>query len=521
MERCDRPDEALQVMADAAAIDPRNAAVPLRTAKLQFRRRQFDAQAAALDDAEQLFRDRSNAEGVGEVLATRGMLDAERGRLDAAGAALAKASELAAGLEDVRLRIRVLIQQAIVRRKQGDAAGAARLLEEATALARRENLEPLTVDGLFALGNLHIVRLELADAEKLFTQVLGIAQAYRHELHQAGAWLSLATVFIPQGQPARAEEALLTARRYFERTGYTRRVADCDALLGQVLVQLARYDEAVARFEREREAARRQGDAPQEERAQSNLASVLASVGDYPKALAEYRAVRERRRLSGRKPDEVYAALNVADMHSRMGRFDDADAAFADAARIGVETPDVVSQALRMQAALALRRGDNQRALRDASRVVTLRAAIPERLTRAALIACLAAARLGLRAESERMCGRALADTKDPGRVALWIETRLAVAEQHLAFGNRAAADGVLREVEPVLGKTSYEDRWRIPALALAAGAAGRDLAAERAALTRELETLRLKWGDPAVYEEWARRADVRALLAAAAPRGR
>ena len=122
MERCDRPDEGQALMAAAARIDPLNAAVPLRQARLSARRRDFKAAMASLDTAEKLFRDRNNVEGVGEVLTLRGTFQVEQDLLGDAAATLAKASDVATSLDDVRQQIRVRLQQAIIHRKQGDVA---------------------------------------------------------------------------------------------------------------------------------------------------------------------------------------------------------------------------------------------------------------------------------------------------------------------------------------------------------------------------------------------------------------
>jgi hypothetical protein len=64
--------------------------------------------------------------------------------------------------------------------------------------------------------------------------------------------------------------------------------------------------------------------------------------------------------------------------------------------------------------------------------------------------------------------------------------------------------------MEPLGG---HHELWRVLALLSAArhGTARASEGSER--LTRELESLRLKWGEMA-YDGWLRRPDVRALLA-------
>ena len=113
---------------------------------------------ATLDKAETLFRDRNNIEGVCEALVTRGTIEAEQDALERASASLAKAAEIAESLDDVRQRVRVRLQQAIVNQKRGDVATANRLTGEAIDIARRQNLETLALEGLLAAGSVHLVR---------------------------------------------------------------------------------------------------------------------------------------------------------------------------------------------------------------------------------------------------------------------------------------------------------------------------------------------------------------------------
>ena len=112
LDRCGRPEEAQKTLAQAADLDPRNAAVAVRQARLFARQREFDTALATLDKAETLFRDRNNIEGVCEALVTRGTIEAEQDSLDRATATLAKAADIAESLDDVRQRVRIRLQQA-------------------------------------------------------------------------------------------------------------------------------------------------------------------------------------------------------------------------------------------------------------------------------------------------------------------------------------------------------------------------------------------------------------------------
>jgi tetratricopeptide (TPR) repeat protein len=514
MERCDRPDEAMAAMTEAAAIDPRNPAVPLRQAKLQFRRREFAAQAASLDRAEQLFRDRNNVEGIGEVLATRGTFAGEQGRLDAADAVLARAAELADSLDDVRLRIRALIQQAIVRRKQGQLAAATSLTTEAIDLARSRNLEPLTLEGLFAAGNVHVVRRQYEEARTLFERARTIAETYRHEDYQARAHLSLASVFVAQVRPANAGRALAAARPYYERTGHTRNLALANALAGQVRIMRAEYREAISQFSAAASVAREASDSEQEALAREKLATAEASAGRYPDALREYERVARIRGAAGGTSAEAFALVNVADLMSRLGRFGDAAQVMIRVAGLKQQSDDFVSRRHLVGGAIALRRGDHAEAVAAAAKARDSAADVPaERAVRVAELLCVAEASRNRPAESRRACSAMLAEARDIRDVATGAEIHLSAAEAYLQLGQRDRALTVAQDIEPMLvAVPEFHERWKLLAVLLAAQPRGTDDGELNERLTRELDRLRLQWGDSA-FTAWRSRADVTNLL--------
>jgi tetratricopeptide (TPR) repeat protein len=511
MERCNRPDEAMTTLADAARLDPRNAAVPLRTARVTANRRNYPRALASLDAAETLFRDRNNVEGVGEVLALRGTFEAEQDQLDRAGSTLAKAADIATSLDDVRQRIRVLVQQGIVQRKRGDVAAAEQLTAAATTLARNNNLETLTLEGLFSSGNVHLARNQFREAESLFERARSIAEAQQHDEYRARAQLSLASVFVQTMRPDLAAESIKAARPYYERIKQTRILASADILTGQVLMMQANYPAAIALFESEINRAKQSADSEQEALGRQNLAGALATAGRYPDALAQYRQVLEAFRRASRPRNRILARLNVADILSRLGRFEEAEATLREMPQESPLAPELAAQAFRIAGSIAFRRGRDRDALEASRKVLALNANRSEwRTLSATLLRCSSASRLELHREADSSCRDALKITADnTGHLSMWIEARVTVAE---ASGSSAPFDSgatILRDLQPAIARVpETELRWRYLALLARAHPAE----AEKAALTRELDALRLQWGD-APYRAWRHRPDVMRLL--------
>jgi tetratricopeptide (TPR) repeat protein len=327
MERCDRPDQALALMKEGAALDPRNAAVPLRQAFLFARQREWEAASAALAQAESLFRDRNNVEGTGRVLLLRGSFFVDRDLLDEGEAVLANAAAVARSLQDIRQQVGVLIELAVAARKRGRLDDADRAIERALELGREANLETLVLEGLFASGNARLVRSELDQAQTLFERALSIAETHRHEEYRARAWLSLASLFIRRMEPDRAERAIQSARPYYQSTNQARNLAIADNLRGQVLVARAEFSSAIALYRTALAAAIRSGDEEQIVLARLNLAGALVGAAEFAEALEHYHAAASA--YNARRPRNLlFTTINIADTLSRMGLFADAQAAF-------------------------------------------------------------------------------------------------------------------------------------------------------------------------------------------------
>jgi tetratricopeptide (TPR) repeat protein len=512
LERCGRPEEAHQALSRAAEVDPRNAAVPLRQARLFALQPDYAKAGDSLDRAETLFREQRNFEGVGEVLVARGTLQAAQDDLDRAAATLSEARKMAETLDDVRQQVRVRLQMAIVNRKRGDVATAEQLTTGAVELARRNSLETLTLEGLFANGNVHLVRNQFPQALALFQHARAIAETNRHEQYLARADLTLASVYVRVMEPDKAEKAIGSARLHFEQAGQTRNLLASDILSGEILIMRAAYPAAREQFERVIASAARASDREQEIRGREDLATTLSLLGRYPDALAEYQAVLAMHQEAKRPRSESFTLLNIADMLSRMGRF----AAAADAMRESEASlpaaAEIQSTMLWMRAGNSHRQGKYAAAFADARKSLSVGAGLSsERVTRANLIACAAGTQLRLPA-APKHC----ADARDlaglEGNTPLWVDVQLVDAQTRLMLGRPEGVADQLTAVRRVLETSqSVADRWRVAAL-VAALLSGGGKTQATADLTRELAALRAMWGD-SMYSSWLGRVDVRATL--------
>ena len=268
-------------------------------------------------------------------------------------------------------------------------------------------------------------------------------------------------------------------------------------------------------FEAELASSQQTGAREQEINARENLATVLAAVGRYREALDHYGVVLTAHRSAGRRRNEAFSLLNTSDIHSQLGQFGEAAAALRQAEQVAPSAAEIEAQTLVVRAAGSLRQGRYQAAWTDAATALVVGANLSaERATRAHGIACLAGGALR-RNDAASHCAAAREASPPHRHVPLWLEIRLFDAEAQLRLGNKAGVSDAIEEPLRVLeAAQASADRWRGLALAAAAREGG-PRADANSRLTRELENLRLLWGEP-VYESWRRRADVGALLAMA-----
>ncbi len=284
---------------------------------------------------------------------------------------------------------------------------------------------PLTAEALLYLGRLADVQFDVETAEKGLTEALLAAQAGRHQRVAAQAFLRLArSVGLKQQDLARAYRLSDQARSVIEQLSEPPTLAaDLDDLMGTLLTQEARYDEAHEHLRRalelrtvalgddhpliantlirlgnadlargELQAARdsfaRGLAISQEARGPwhpitasgyARLGTVSFELADYPQALANHRQALEiRRRSLG--PDHVRVAVSlseVANVLTVQKRYTEALERFQAALAVFEETLGPahghVATALSNLATALLHQGHSDQAREHFSRALEIR----------------------------------------------------------------------------------------------------------------------------------------------------
>ncbi|MBL8236159.1 MAG: protein kinase [Bryobacterales bacterium] len=505
-ERCDQGDEARRTLAAAAALDPRNAAVLVRSALLA-RREGRPAMAGVLQTAEAIYRERSNFEGVTEVLLAKGTFASEEDRLEEATGQLEEAMGLARTTKSAAQQVRILFQQSNVARRRGALGEARELAERSVRLAKDNDLETLSLRGIFAAANIHTIKNQNRDSAELLERAQEIATRYRDEENLARANLALAVNYQRLLRPDRAEAAITAALPYYERIGHSRNLATANYLLGQIEYSAVKNRAAVRRFRKVIEEARRIGDADLVLLASGRLAEALLETGEFAEAESLFAGVVTETRKKERARAAAYAVMAQAEAWSVMGRFGEAAAGLAEAKRLieELEADAAVAPARHHRiatAADALRQGRFGPAL-EAIRGMDTPADAPASRLETLAIRCEAERRSGRHAEARRTCETFLAAADASGSMRNRFRSRVLRAELQAESGDKG---GALQTVMEAVKEVSVEDaRFAMFAVETVRFQAGEGASQKRA--SQILSDLRLQLGEPG-YQRWVKRAD-------------
>jgi len=508
-ERCDQGDAARKTLAEAAKLDPRNAAVLVRSALLAHRRRDTAAVPGYLNAAEALYRERSNFEGVTEVLLARGMVANEGDRLEEASTFLGEALQLARTTKNMPQQIRILFQQSNVARRRGTLEEARTLAERSVQLARENDLETLSLQGMFAAANIHTIKNQNRDSADLLERALEIAGRYRDEENQARAQLALAVNYQRLLLPEKAEGALAAAVPYYERIQHGQNLALANYVSGTLAYTGARYVAAEGRFRRALTEAERIGEVNIAVSATGNLARTLLRTGGFEEAEVLYAKALAVTRKSKRKRAEAYALMAHAEALGVMGRLQESKRELEEVKLLiaGLEPEAAVAPARHLRIASA------EAAIRE-RRYTDALAAVqgivwppdsPETGFDALAVECEAKAGARNFARALEKC-EALAKATGSGRsTGHALRARLVEAEIRVASGDSVAGARIAVEI---LGAVKFNDDPFTVLFARIVAASSSAHGNVRPDGSQIMDNLRLKLGAP-IFLAWSRRPDV------------
>jgi tetratricopeptide (TPR) repeat protein len=341
--------------------------------------------------------------GQSEALIVWGEFHEEGGDYNSAARRYRQAYELDRG-SDLLGAARGLRRLARIARRKGDASRAAEYLDDARALltGSEDNVERAAIqteEGLLALS-----RQDFDRAVERFSSALRLAQDDGDERMIAVAKRHLAKAYREDGDPVEAHKLLSEARIVLHERGDKRELDELLDDLGEVLLDLDRYPEALEALNLSRELDELLGAASSLARTEMLRGKVYLKLGDRQRAgvalkqaeqgyadsedevghsdalvaLAEWcvdegrlrdaiRHFRDALAIDSRHDDSagrVRAYRGLAGAYRRLGNFGRAAEQLEDAATVleGKDDPEEVARLALEQGQLALALGDDREA---------------------------------------------------------------------------------------------------------------------------------------------------------------
>nr|MDQ3821310.1 tetratricopeptide repeat protein [Acidobacteriota bacterium] len=417
---------------------------------------------------------------------------------------LRRALEAARTTNNLYQQIRVLLQLSTVARFTGQTDEAKQLATEAIDLARTNEIENLTTQGLIDLGNVFYARGQTGEAEGYFKQALEFARQNKGRRNEARALLSLASLHIQQEDPDGALQYIEQAMPFYRQGGYRKETSQALTLLGQANVLKGNYQEARSTYEQKLQLAQQVNDPSEIASSQMQIGNVLARQELYPEALRYFTESYAIYNSQRNQLNNGYALMNQAEMQWQLGHYHEANALLAQAFSIAEQPEGSFKQLLPQTYVISSKILLSQRRFPEAEaegrKALALAGGQDRRtIAEAKYTLGMAYGLSGAARDGRQLCEEAFEMAKGAADQWLLSAALLALSETMLESRDAQGALDAALQAQGVFSRTGQqESEWRA---LLAAGRASQllkdDVAARDhlARATSLLSSLQQKWG--------------------------
>jgi serine/threonine protein kinase len=340
-EKAGNFDEAAKDFELASQQDRDDPAAFVRLGILRNRQQDVSGGESAFKRAEALYQNSSNEEGLAEIAYQRGYAENIRGDSAHAMSSLQKSLAIARQIPSAQLEIRALTQMSNVNYEKGNSSEAIENASQAIKLARENQLEYWTGDGLMRLGNAYLSNHELDKAEDSLQSSLALAQQLHQPRLEANANLSLASV---RDQERRWDESISFAQaalKYYEGAGMTNNAISASILIVREQQNNRDLTAALESAKQLLHVSQKSVNPALTEISEELMGDILSGLERYPESLSHFQeSLRIARSI---RENEPYQALHCADVLWILGRFDEAREMLGVA--LTVEDPGIISEA--------------------------------------------------------------------------------------------------------------------------------------------------------------------------------
>jgi eukaryotic-like serine/threonine-protein kinase len=412
-EKAGKIKETTASYEQAARLNPDDPAPFVHIGIWKSRQRDPAGADVAFTRAEELYRAKSNQEGLAEVAYQRGYAANEAADSVHAHEYLEKSLSIARQINSPQMEARSLSQLCSVDYYDGKDDKAIEDANQAIKIAEENNLEYWKADGLMRLGNAHLHKQDYATAESYAQQALKLAKQSQHPRIEASADFTLASIRDQRRgnrdeQIAFAKEAL----QYYRDYGFLNMATACSILLVRAEEAKGDYAQALEDATEQLKLAEKTDSLASEEIAEEAVGVSFSGLEDYPAALSHFdKALQIGHTLHYA---ESFQEKHRADMLWRLGRYQDAEEMLARTLQDDGHRADTGGNVADTRATILLSRG------KDAEALSTCRKALndfpnldADTIADFAQIEALAEARLGKLDQAKIEADRALALAKE------------------------------------------------------------------------------------------------------------
>ena len=322
-EKNEEVDKAMKSYREATRRDPKSATGFLRQGVLLGRigrAGESPSEFEALEQAERLYRDISDFEGVAEVFYQRGYIHQKMSRVAEATSALQQALAITSNTNNQYQRIKTLLQLGNVACVEGNTLKAQEYATQAIDAARANGNENLATRGLIDLGNAFFLRGEMEEARKYFTRALEFAQRVKARRSEARALLSLGSLHMQKGETDEGLRYVEQALPFYQQGNYRREVSQALAMIGHANRRRGNYEVALKAAEQMLQLATETQDQSLIARSYIDIGNLVADQERYPEALRHFDESYALYKSLGNQFYAGFAALNRGTVLWRLGR---------------------------------------------------------------------------------------------------------------------------------------------------------------------------------------------------------
>lgn len=324
-------EKALTQYYKAIDSNPKYANAYLRIGELYSRRKDSASANKVFDEAEKLYTEQKNDEGLAEVFLERGRFYNHLDMSQEATGYLQKASELSIAKNLMHPRIEVLIQLTSVAYTIGEFDKANQYAQEAIDLARKNEFDVLEISGYIELANTYTYSGKKTEALQYYEQAIKQANRLKSNYRKAVALSGVANVYVSNGQLEQAEKALNDALMIYEKQSYRKESLTANLSFAQLKDVQGKFKESLDIINNVYMKVEAIGDSALIAAYRYQLAITNQHLEHYQIALQH---AKESQRLLEKleaSADLVYTLVTIGEIYTQTGDLENAQKNFNDA----------------------------------------------------------------------------------------------------------------------------------------------------------------------------------------------